>query len=209
MKQLMSYLPEWYQESPETVAFQEAIQPELDMIWTARNDLLLQLNPNTATWGLAYWEEAFGLPVDETLPLEQRRVRVIARLRGMGTTTVTVLQSLVESFCPGCDVDIIEHYGEYLIEIRLGITDQAVEDTTGLTETLHLIMPAHLGWGYAFSVETTGTIIYGIASELAGRLEIWPLVAREVELADAFTAAGALSCHGTIEIYPEGGMLNG
>lgn len=209
MKELMSYLPEDYEGSQETVTIQQAIQPELDTLWKKRDDLLLQLNPNTATWGLVYWEKAFGLPVDTALLDEKRRIRIAARLRGMQTTTVAALQSVVESFCPGCDVSIVERYSEYLVEIRLGITDQPVEDTPGLTETLHLIMPAHLGWGYAFFVETTGTIIYGISSEMSGLLEIWPLVARQVELVGTLTATGALSCQGILEIYPKGGMLNG
>ena len=57
----MSYLPEWYQNSRETVAIQESIQPEIDLIQQARDDLLAQLNPWTATWGVALWEDALGL----------------------------------------------------------------------------------------------------------------------------------------------------
>lgn len=48
----MSYLPENYPASRETVAFQRALQPEVELIWRVRDGLLAQLNPYTATWGL-------------------------------------------------------------------------------------------------------------------------------------------------------------
>lgn len=41
----MSYLPENYPASRETVTFQEALQPEVGVMWEARDDLLVQLDP--------------------------------------------------------------------------------------------------------------------------------------------------------------------
>lgn len=54
MRRLMDYLPENYPASRETAAFQEALQPEADALWAARDGLLAQLDPYTATWGLDY-----------------------------------------------------------------------------------------------------------------------------------------------------------
>ena len=51
----MGWLPENYPASRETVAFQEAIQPEIGELWRLREEFLLQLNPYTATWGLPLW----------------------------------------------------------------------------------------------------------------------------------------------------------
>ena len=61
MRRLMDYLPENYPASRETAAFQEALQPEADALWAARDGLLAQLDPYTATWGLDYWERALGI----------------------------------------------------------------------------------------------------------------------------------------------------
>lgn len=209
MRELMSYLPELYRESPEMVAIQQAIQPELELMWQGRDDLLAQLDPNTATWGLSYWEDALGLTTNTALPVDQRRTRIIARLRGMGTTTVAVIKSVVETFCPGCEVSVIEHYSEYLVEIHLTITDQAVADNDGLRDVLGLIMPAHLAWGFSFTLETVGGIRCGVCSELAGRVEIWPSTVRKITVSGPLIAAAVLEYRGTIEIYPQGGMTNG
>lgn len=209
MRELMSYLPPCYEGSPESIAIQDAIQPEIRLLWEARDDLLLQLDPNTATWGLRYWEEAFGLTTSEALPITLRRNRVIARIRGRGTTTPAVLKSVVETFCPGCEVSIVEHFGQYVVEIRLTITDQGVEDNDGLVDELNLIMPAHLGWGFSYTIETNGGIVFGACGEMAAKMDVWPLVAREIQVTGQVAATGVLTYHGILEIYPEGGESYG
>ena len=54
-----------------------------------------------------------------------------------------------------------------------------------------------------------GGIIYGICSEMSGRMDIWPLVVREIENIGQAAVAGAVAYHGTLEIFPQGGMANG
>lgn len=208
MRELMSYLPESYAASTEVASIQSALEPELQLIWAARDDLLLQLDPNTATWGLEYWENAFGLPAPRHLTSAERRSRVVARIRGFGTTTVAVLQSVVEAFCPGCDVIVIEHYGDYVVEIGITMITQGLEDVSGLNDILKLIMPAHLGWGYSYTIKVTGGISYGICSEMAGVMEIWPQMVTCIRSVGGVEPLSALECQGVIEIYPEGGVLD-
>lgn len=209
MRELMSYLPEYYQGSKETIAIQKAFQPEVDVWWAARDDVLLQLNPKTATWGLRYWEQAFDLPVDADRTLSQRRSRIIARIRGLGTTTVQRLKTVVETFCPGCEVAIVEHYSEYVVEIRLTMTDEAIGDMDGLCAELGLIMPAHLGWGFAITTESNGTLVYGVCSEITGRMEVWPMLVTEIESTGAVATGGTQEYRTKLEVYPLGGMANG
>lgn len=145
--QLMDYLPERYAASKETVTFQEALQPELDLVWRSRSDLLLQLDPRTATWGLSLWETAFGLPTDESRDIEYRRTRVIAKLRGNGTTTVALIKSVSESFSNG-EVDVVEFFSEYRLEIRFVGTIGLPPNLDDLEATLDEILPAHLDWDF-------------------------------------------------------------
>lgn len=144
---LMDLLPERYTGSAETVAFQEAFQPELDSLWAARNDLLLQLDPRTATWSLDLWESAFGIPVDSSKDIEHRRTRVISKIRGSGTTTVALIKSVSESFANG-EVEVDEIYSEYRLEIRfvgqIGIPPNLEDLRTALQD----IIPAHLAWEF-------------------------------------------------------------
>lgn len=148
----MSYLPVNYEDSRETEIIQRAMEPELRKLWGARDDLLKQLDPNTATWGLAYWEEALGLAVDETKAEDVRRGKIAARLRGMGTTTVERLMDVVTGFLPDSQVSITEVYGEYRVEINFVAPNTLPKGVDDLEEVLDVIMPAHLQWMYVIRI---------------------------------------------------------
>lgn len=154
LREPMSYLPEDYGGSPETVTIQEALRPELDLIWRARDELLLQLSPKTATWGLAYWEEAFGLPVDEGKDLEQRRSLVLAKLRGRATTTPALVKSLAEGIL-GVEIEVGEIFPEDRVELRLDAPNRLPPGLDDLKVLLDKIMPAHLTWDYLITITPT------------------------------------------------------
>lgn len=151
MRELMSYLPENYPASRETVAFQEALQPEADAIWEARDQLLAQLNPYSATWGLWYWEDALGLVACEALPLDTRRRQIAAKLQGRAATTPQVVKDVAETML-GVPVAVIERFGEYLVELVVDGEGTLPAGTGVLKERLREIMPAHLDWALVIPV---------------------------------------------------------
>lgn len=143
---LMEYLPEKYGNSPETVAIQAAIQREADALWTARDEQLRQLNPRTADgWGLKLWEDAMGLLPAAGGTLEQRRSRIVAKIRGMGTVTAELLKAVVESFLT-TRVEVVEHPRDNWVEICFSAEDEAYPpDELEMLEAVLEILPAHLG----------------------------------------------------------------
>lgn len=151
MRDLMSYLPDEYQNNKETVTIQEAIQPETSILWQARDDLLLQLNPRTATWGLAYWESAFGLTADGQKDLEQRRSKVIAKIRGRETTTPELIKELAEGIL-GIPVEVDEIYCEYRVALCFNAQKSLPLGMEDLKDILDEIMPAHLVWDYLITL---------------------------------------------------------
>ena len=146
MRELMSYLPENYPDSRETAAFQEAVQPEVNIIWGIRDDFLAQLNPYTASWGLYYWEDALGLGACQGLPLDTRRRQVVAKLQGRATTTPAVIQAVAETLL-GFKVKVIEHFSEYRVELEVDSGGMLPAGVPQLKDRLREIMPAHLDWG--------------------------------------------------------------
>lgn len=155
MKDLMGYLPESYGGSPETQIIQAAMGPEMEALWGGRDGLLEQLTPYTATWGLALWERGLGLATDESKPVEYRRTRVVAKLRGNGTTTVELIKSVAESFSYG-EVAVVEHYSDYKVEIRFVGTVGLPPNLEDLRAALRDIMPAHLTWDFVIYYRTHG-----------------------------------------------------
>ncbi|HIT31691.1 MAG TPA: DUF2313 domain-containing protein [Candidatus Enterenecus stercoripullorum] len=151
MKNLMNYLPDWNKDSPETVTIQEAIQPEITKLWEARDDLLLQLNPWTATWGLDYWENGLGL---QSLPQEnlaQRRANVAAKLRARETTTPALVREVSETIL-GVPVTVKEIFSGYRVEICFDAQGELPEGMEALRTQLDQIMPAHLAWDFLITM---------------------------------------------------------
>lgn len=144
MSELLSYLPENYRKSRETVAFQTALQPEIDAVWEARNALLEQLSPYTATeLGLPYWERALGLGICDGLSLDVRRNQIVVKLQGRGVITTDVLKTVAETML-GVSVTVTEIYGEYRIELEVPKGFVPGQNMAQLKERLREILPAHL-----------------------------------------------------------------
>lgn len=156
---LMEYLPEKYEHSRSTVVFQEALQPEVDMLWAARDYFLQQLNPRTANGpGLTLWEDAMGVRSAADADLDQRRGRVIAKLRGMGVVTAELLKAVVESFLVS-DVEVTERPRDNWVDLRYSAAGMLPPpDPAGIINAILEILPAHIGLGlWAASEPMEGT----------------------------------------------------
>ena len=92
----------------------------------------------------------------------------------MTPTTPAVIRSVVEAFCPGSEVTVIEHFSQYQVEIHFTVTETAVEDKAGLDESLDLIMPAHLSRSYSTTIDASGSVICVAGSEGRLKIDIYP-----------------------------------
>lgn len=151
----MELLPESYADSPETIRIQGSILPEAEFLRRTRDELLLQTNPGTATWGLELWERALGIDTDTGKNIDYRRSRVIAALRGSGTTTAGMIRSVAESFS-NAEVEVAEFPAEYRIEIRFVGTLGIPPNLEDMKAALDDIMPAHITWEFVFYWNTHG-----------------------------------------------------
>jgi len=153
MEELIELLPDFYANSAETAALQAAFQVWTAALWLSHEDIKLQLDVATATWGLKYWEASLGLATDVTKTYDYRRTRIYSRLRGVGTSTVTMLQNVAESFSNG-SVDIIEYPAEYRFEVKFVGTLGIPPNMDDLTAAIEEIKPAHLAYSYLYTYMT-------------------------------------------------------
>lgn len=153
MTSLIARYPDFYAESPQFVALQNAMEPDVLAAWQARDGLVDQLCVDTATWGLQYWEQALGIPVEVEKSTTYRRSRIRSKLRGAGTTTVALIQNVAESYSNG-DVEVTEHPAEYGLDIKFVGTIGIPPNMDDLTAALREIMPAHLHWDYIIIYNT-------------------------------------------------------
>ena len=153
MKPLIARYPDFYAGSPEFKDLQAAVEPEILALWEARDSLLAQLNVETATWGLKYWEQTLGIPVEESKDVSYRRSRIQSKLRGAGVTTVALIKNVAESFANG-EVEVTEYPSLFKLEITFVSQMGVPPNINDLTAALKEILPAHLAWDYVYIYRT-------------------------------------------------------
>lgn len=150
---LMELLPDYYRESAQVAELQGALQHWTDALQAARDDLFLQMNVATATWGLVTWETALRLTTDAAKPNEYRRTRIMSKLRGQGTTTKAMIENVAESFSNG-EVVILEYNDESRFEVKFVGTLGIPPNMDDLTAAINEIKPAHLAYTYVYVYRT-------------------------------------------------------
>lgn len=127
-------------------AVAQAQGAEIDLLHRASRDdtdgLIRQVNPLTATWGLALMEAALGMTALGGT-LADRRAAVVARLRGLGSPTMSRLASVANAFQNGTVVldQVTEDY-----RVRVWFTDVrgVPPNLDAMIAALRTALPGHL-----------------------------------------------------------------
>lgn len=151
---LHEYIPEiTYSHEKHVVDFQNAIQLPFDDLQQVYDDFLKQLSPTTATWGLAYYEKEYGVRAKYKESIEERRSALLAKMRGVGTTTKEMVENVANSFYQG-EVEVVEETDEYLVIINFVSEIGIPPNIESLKAVLKEIIPAHLNIEYVILYNT-------------------------------------------------------
>lgn len=146
---LSEYVPQYLLEYKEFVEIYQTQGTETDDLNRAIDDILDQCSVDTATWGLKFWENFLGLPVDEGKPIDFRRSSIKAKLRGSGTITVSLLKNVAESFSNG-EVEVTENIAPFTFQVNFVGTRGTPPNMDDLKRAIDDIKPAHLAVVYKF-----------------------------------------------------------
>lgn len=149
-KRMLSYLPKLYETSRVMQSKLDAEGQEIDALRQALDEVLAQTFVQTATWGLDRWEEELGLPPGTGLPDQERRERILSKLRGYGTVTIDVVKAVAESYERG-RVEVIPDPPSYTVTIKFVDTRGVPSALPLLQEALRAVIPAHLDIRYEFT----------------------------------------------------------
>lgn len=137
----------------ELVEAQEILDRQAGMLERTYNDvqdLFAQFFIETATWGLANWERAFGVQTDVTKSVEERRSILKARMRGVGTVTAELIKNVAESWYGG-EVNVIEKPAEYTIVVKFVSSIGVPTNLADVEKALRELVPAHLAVDFEFT----------------------------------------------------------
>jgi len=158
-KDMADYLPKYYalhdNESQPGITGNLITQETKELLELNRRilDVLEQFFVERATWGLAYWENICGIPVDETKPWDQRRSVIKSKLRGAGTVTLAVIKDVADSFENG-EIRVEEIFSEYKVVITFIGTRGIPPNEPDMRQVLREIIPAHLELEFRYTYLT-------------------------------------------------------
>lgn len=145
MRHFIDELPRHYGRSPQDAELQRVLENMAARAEADKEFALAQLFPSTASgWGLALWEEAYGLRREPGQTEAQRRAVILAAVRARRTTTVEVLKDIARTMT-GLDSRVEEFYAEYYF--TLTVTDLPLDRAVSLRDLrdrIALLKPAHL-----------------------------------------------------------------
>lgn len=150
---LLELLPPFYHSSSFVKALMDAETLECEQLRESIDDLVANLFVSTATWGLDYFEQELGLAVETHKSYEERRERIIAKKRGQGTTTLSMLKNTAEAFSGG-EVEVTELFDDYAFKLKFVGTKGTPLNINDFKSMVEEIKPAHLAYMLEFTFNT-------------------------------------------------------
>ena len=148
-RKLTDQLPERYLNSPEVGAAAGILWVLGEAFRDCVLDWLEQLTIDTATWGLKYWEQTYGVTPQITDTVEERRGRVKAKMRSPQTVTAAMLENLTDSYINGQSV-VTELPRQHKVQIQFNGDYGIPSNLESLTAALLEVLPSHVTYEYLY-----------------------------------------------------------
>lgn len=146
---MLGYLPPLYDNAPVFRRHLQAEGTELDPFWDGLQDIVNQFFADTATWSLEAWEEEFGFPPNPSQTTEERRSRVLGRMRGNGTLTIKLIKQVAEAYNNG-QVDVMTDYPSATYVVKFVDTRGVPSNLADLQAEIKRIVPTRYTVAFEF-----------------------------------------------------------
>lgn len=148
-ERMLGYLPVYERGSK---VFQSVINVEAEEIDSKAldiEDFFKQLSIDTATWGLAIYEDELGIKADIDKSYEERRSLIKSKYRGIGKFDKALLESITGAYTNG--EAVISFDGKF--HILLEYIEGNILNLVDLGNTLEDIKPAHLDYTLSIQIK--------------------------------------------------------
>ncbi|KZL94377.1 putative phage tail protein [Clostridium magnum] len=199
---LKSYLPPFLFDSNIFTDLFIQYQAETDNLESDTQDLLNQLFPNTATWGLVLWEQLVGITTNTSINIEVRRVNVLNKLSQIYTMTASNMTDILKKFTDGL-VSLIQNYSMYTFDIDFNVKSKAVS-LLDLLQTIETIKPAHLDYSLSINLNPTAKGVYNAVCHVSGEsISLYPYIATNIDVTPSVELGMYFHNIETSTLYPK------
>jgi len=203
-RKFLGYVSPIYEQSIIMQAILEAIGAEWDDAEKLTDEVLVQLFPQTATWGITYWEWLLGIPPNHSAPIEQRQSRVLTKMQTKWPVTKSRLEQIVRTYSGDKQAYIRQFFNEYRFEVLFNLTQSV--DLGTVYEVIEEAKPAHLGYSLVARLRQGEKRVFISSTLLAGEeITVYPWTVRELtSRGEIFIAAGYNTGVDNMTVYPKG-----
>lgn len=158
---LLRYLPKFLAQDQNFKDVQDTLSWEHEQYRLKLVDIIKQFFVETATWGLTDWERIYDLHPAATDTYELRRGRLLAKMRGMGTITLLVMNSLINSVVPAKDAVYVENVAPGVCRVDV----QLAYNLAQIRQIVDTYKPAHLTCVISHSIKMDLRLYVGLAAQ--------------------------------------------
>lgn len=203
---LLKYLPDYYEESEEVKIIQSSLEVEINELLNYIDDCITQLCIDTATWGLSFWENTYGIKTNTNKSINERRSIIKAKMRGRDTTTVKLLESVAEAFMKEGNAYLVEEFSKYAFTLNLISKSGFPYSLDGLYNIIEEIKPAHLRANYKLISILKSKLYIGTYSSSGEEITVYPYITKDLSTRGTVNVAlGSNAVLENITIYPKRG----
>ncbi|MCC0680416.1 YmfQ family protein [Clostridioides sp. ES-S-0005-03] len=208
-REMLLTLSTIYEQSIIMQSLYEAIGSEFDNLELLNKEIELQLFPQSATWGLSFWENRVGLATNLDEAIETRRRKVIAKLQSKYIMTPKRMSMILQSYT-GANIKINENISPYTFGVELTSTQGFPRDLEDLYKRVNVIKPSHLSVSYKLVSLLKSKTYFAQTTIMSEEITVYPYSSKEVKanVKAKFALAHNMSSE-ILTVYPKGGGING
>lgn len=139
-QEIIDYVTPLYGESYVGLWIYQAIGTVLGAAYDLSTELMAETNPEMTTQLLGYWESEYGITPDPELTIEQRRQRIINKIRTVGSCTPARLEAAISAAIGGIGVEITERTAKNQFTVSI----IGAASLAPVIEVVERMKPAHL-----------------------------------------------------------------
>ncbi|GAA0076204.1 DUF2313 domain-containing protein [Clostridium sp. CTA-5] len=182
----------------------EAIGSEADLTEKQLDDIMLQLYPQTATWGLIFWEQRYKLKSNLDESIEIRRAKVISRIQTKNKiVNPKRIELTIKNFIDA-QVEVLDSIAPYVMGINILSENGFTDNLKSMYKEIKRIKPSHLDIKYNLTSRTICKQNIASACITGNKITIYPWRTRKLQTKVNINIAGPIIREAQlIRVYPK------
>lgn len=188
---LSKYLPEYLVKDPVFLAMLKAESQGHELQRADMEKLLEQFFVETATDALEKWETFLGIDVNEDLRNEDRRNRILAKIKGTGTATINFMTEVINWHIPDKSGTVTDHPETYSADFNIPLVDKV--NLLGIAKDVRTYIPAHIGQVYKTHADTNAKNHIAMLKSTVKTIDVYPAAVEKIAPESTFYVAMAMT----------------